>query len=212
MLNNPSSPSFWRSQPRDFCRVRKPRPHWIWVVAAAFGCCPMPGFGQTVFLDFNTVGQYTNNFNPWNDNGGANGGNYSFMEGISAGVNGSGGVSVFQSSDTTAVYNQGSWDFSTSGSALTISVMVKANGQISGNKTQLGILNSDANGLNANAGVTFETFRVIPTASGIWSLREQYRTAGANTETTLNHLNIIAGRWYKFVVSLTNTAGASGAY
>jgi hypothetical protein len=172
----------------------------------------MPGFGQTAFFDFNTVGQYTNNFNPWNDNGGANGGNYSFMEGVSAGVNGSGGVSVFQSSDTTAVYNQGSWDFSTSGSALTISVMVKANGQISGNKTQIGILNSDATGLNANAGVTFETFRVIPTASGIWSLREQYRTGGANTETTLNNVNIVAGRWYKFVVSLTNTAGASGAY
>src|SRR5437016_14375749 len=35
---------------------------------------------QTVFLDFNTVGQYTNNFNPWNDNGGLNGGNYSRSE------------------------------------------------------------------------------------------------------------------------------------
>src|SRR3954471_13917719 len=33
--------------------------------------------GQTAFLDFNSVGQYTNNFNPWNENGASvNGGNY----------------------------------------------------------------------------------------------------------------------------------------
>ena len=213
MLENPGPSFFWQSQPpRSACCGRKPWRHWIWVLAAALGCGPLAGFGQTVFLDFNTVGEYTSNFNPWNDNGGANGGNYSFMESTSAGVNGGGGVSVFQSSDTTATYNQGSWDFSTSGAAITISVMVKANGQISGNKAQLGILNSDTNGLNGNAGVTFETFRVIPTAAGIWSLREQYRTAGANVETVINNVNVVAGRWYKFAVSLTNTSGASGSY
>jgi len=181
------------------------------VLATALACCPA-AFGQTVFLDFNTVGQYTSNFNPWNDTAGANGGNYSFQESTSAGVNGSGGVSVFQSSDTTATYNQGSWDFSTSGAAITISTMVKANAQISGNKAQLGILNSDTNGLNGNAGVAFETFRVIPTATGVWSLREQYRTAGVNTETPINNVNVVAGNWYKFVVTLTNVSGVSGGY
>src|SRR5712671_2547795 len=77
-------------------------------------CVPLAsGFGQTVFLDFNTVGQYTNNFNPWNDSGGVNGSNYSFMEDSTAGVEGGRGISVFQNTDTTAAYKSGSWDFST---------------------------------------------------------------------------------------------------
>src|SRR6516164_10285034 len=92
-----------------------PKSPWIVALAAAVGCCPVGAFAQTAFLNFNTVGQYTNNFNPWNDNGGGNGGNYCFMQSTTAGVNGGGGVSVFQSIDTTAVYNQGSWDFSSSG-------------------------------------------------------------------------------------------------
>src|SRR5277367_1886580 len=50
------------------------------------------GLAQTAFLDFNTVGQYTNNFNPWYDNGGGNGGNYSYEENTTNGVGGSGGV------------------------------------------------------------------------------------------------------------------------
>src|SRR4051794_18834576 len=80
-------------------------------------------FGQTVFLDFNTVGQYTNNFNPWNDTGGLNGGNYSYAENTAGGVGGSGGVAVFQSSDMTATYKSGSWDFSTNGSTIILSTM-----------------------------------------------------------------------------------------
>src|SRR5260221_4597663 len=71
------------------------------------------GLAQTAFLDFNTPGQYTSNFNPWQDNGGANGGNYSFQEGAAAGVSGSGGVSGFPNNDTTPTDNQRSWEFST---------------------------------------------------------------------------------------------------
>src|SRR5580658_5384417 len=59
---------------------------------------------QTAFLDFNSVGEYTNNFNPWNDVEGVNAGAYAFQENLSDGVGGSGGVSVFQSTDTTATY------------------------------------------------------------------------------------------------------------
>jgi hypothetical protein len=174
--------------------------------------CPSAVFGQIVFLDFNTAGQYVNNFNPWNDNGGVNGGNYSFTESTSAGVNGSGGVSVFQSTDTTAAYKQGSWNFSTSGAALTISTMVKANGQVSGNKVQLGLLNSDTNGLNNNAGVAFESFRFVPQTATSLTLREQYLSGGALTETNLGSINTTVGNWYKFVVTVTNVSGPSGAY
>ena len=120
---------------------------------------------QTVFLDFNTPGQYTGNFNPWNDANGADGGNYAFMESSTAGVAGSGGVSVFQSTDTTATFIGGSWDFSTNGAVLTLSVMVKANGQTSANKVQLGFLNVYNNGLNNNSGVAFERFRTIPSSA-----------------------------------------------
>src|ERR1043166_5389946 len=122
------------------------------------------GFSQTAFLDFNAPGQYTSNFNPWNDVGGANAGNYCFAEGASAGVNASGGVTVFQNTDTTATYNGGSWNFSTNGAVVVVSALIKANGLTSANKVQLGILNTSANGFYNNANVAFESFRFVPTS------------------------------------------------
>ncbi len=181
----------------------------LWLLAW-LGGCGAPAWGQTAFLDFNTVGQYTNNFNPWNDSTGANGGNYCFMESLYAGVGGSGGVSVFQSTDTTAAYKSGSWDFSTNGATLLLSTFIKANGQTSGNKVQFGILNVNNNGLNANAGVAFESFRFIPSAT-TWSLREQYRTTNTLFETTLGNVSYTVGHWYKFFIALTNTS-PSGTY
>src|SRR5436305_1670337 len=68
---------------------------------------------QTAFFDFNTAGQYLNKFTPWNDDGGVDGGSYSFAESINAGAGGSGGVSEFQSADTTATCGSASWNFST---------------------------------------------------------------------------------------------------
>ena len=180
-------------------------------LAAAVGVWALPAPAQTVFLDFNTPGQYTGNFSPWNDNGGVNGGAYSFMESPTGGVGGSGEVSVFQSNDTTAAYNGGSWDFSTNGAAVILSVLLKANGQTSGNKVQFGLLNSDANGLNNNPGLAFESYRFVPTTANTWSLREQYRTANTNaSETTFGTVTVAAGRWYKFVIGLTNTSGSNG--
>ncbi len=163
---------------------------------------------QTAFVDFNTVGQYTNNFNPWNDNGaGADAGNYAFTEGTNVGVNGSGGVNVFQSTDTTASYKSNSWNFATNGATVSVSVMLQANGQSSANKVQIGFLNSATNGFNSNTGVAFESFRFVPTSTTVWSLREQYRTGNTNLETTLGNINVTSGHWYKFVVGLTNTGG-----
>src|ERR1017187_5992471 len=75
--------------------------------ALAFGLmswvvfCARAGLGQTAFFDFNTPGQYTSNFNPWQDNAGVNGGNYSFEESTTGGVGGGGDVSGFRSVDTT---------------------------------------------------------------------------------------------------------------
>ncbi|HEX4645106.1 MAG TPA: fibronectin type III domain-containing protein, partial [Verrucomicrobiae bacterium] len=182
-------------------------------LVAALCAWTVPSPAQTVFLDFNTVGQYTNNFNPWNAaNNGANGLNYSFMESPTAGVGG-GGVSVFQNTDTTAIYKSGSWDFSTNGSTITASLMVKANGQSSGSKIQFGIINTNNNGLNDNTNVAFETFRFIPSSATVWPLFEQFRSAGTIVQSaSLGSVNVTVGHWYKFVVALTNTAGAAGNY
>jgi uncharacterized repeat protein (TIGR03806 family) len=170
-------------------------------------------FGQTLFLDFNTPGQYTGNFNPWNDSSGNNAGNYAFAESTSAGVNGSGGVNVFQNNDTTATYKGPAWNFSTNGATMILSVLIKANGQTSGNRTQLGFVNTNVNGLNNNTNIAFESFRFSPVTSTSWSVREQFKSAsGGLTETILGTNQIIVGHWYKFVVGLTNNGGAAGNY
>jgi PKD repeat protein len=168
---------------------------------------------QTAFLDFNTVGQYTNSFNTWNDSNGINGGNYSFEENPTVGVGGSGGVSVFQNTDTTATYTNISWDFSASGATVTVSLLIQANGQVSVNKVQLGILNTNDNGLNNNGGVAFESFRFIPATGTSWTLYEQHRSGGTlPPQTTLGTVSTIVGEWYKFVVTLTNVGGAAGNF
>src|ERR1035438_8632411 len=184
-------------------------PHWF----ALLLVLGLPSHAQTVFFDFNTPGKYTGNFNQWNDNGnGGDAGNYAFAEGTVGGVSNSGCVTVFQSSDTTATYKNGSWNFSTNGATIFLSTLIQADGQSNGDKVQFGVLNSHTNGFNSNSGVSFESFRFIPSGATVWSLREQYRTGNSNTETTLGSINVISGHWYKFAVSLTNTSGATGNY
>ena len=167
---------------------------------------------QTAFLDFNTPGQYTGNFNPWNDNGsGNNGGNYSYEESANDGVGGSGGVSVFQSTDMTATYKTSSWNLSTNGATIMVSVLVYTDGQGSGDKVQLGVINSADDGLNSNAGINFESFRFIPISGTSWPIYEQYAVSGAVTSSSeLGIVAVTTGHWYKFVVGMTNTSGASG--
>jgi hypothetical protein len=168
---------------------------------------------QTAFVDFNTVGEYTNNFNPWNDAGGVNGGNYSFEESTNDGVGGSGGVAVYQNTDMTATYKSASWNLATNGATVIVSLLIYTDGQ-TGNKVQLGVANSTANGLNANAGVDFESFRFIPNGTTTWPLFEQScvngATAAGNGGAAYGTVTVEVGHWYKFVVAMTNTSGASG--
>jgi uncharacterized repeat protein (TIGR03806 family) len=170
------------------------------------------GFSQTVLLNFNTTGQYTNNFNPWNDNGsGTNAGNYSFQENTTAGAGGTGGVTNFQSADTTATYKSSSYNFATNGSVIVVSTLLHAGGGNINDKVQLGVINSTTNGLNGNPGVAFESFRFVPASATVWNTYEQYRSGNVTTTSTaLGSVTVIAGHWYNFVVSLTNTSGASG--
>ena len=124
-------------------------------------------------------------------------------------------MSVFPStSDTTATYKAGSWNFATNGSTLILSTLIYASGGNNGDKIQLGVINSTTNGLNANAGVAFESFRFLPSSATVWAAYEQYRSA----DSTVDHRQqssemstVVAGHWYKFVVAMTKpTSGASG--
>jgi uncharacterized repeat protein (TIGR03806 family) len=170
-------------------------------------------FGQAIFLDFNSTGQYTNNFNPWNDNGGSNAGNYSFAENLAAGIGGGGGVSILNNNDMTAVYKGRSWNFAVNGATVIASVLVHADGQSSGDKIQLGIMNTNNNGLNSNAGVAFGSYRFIPSSATTWQLFEQTRSAEAVISSpAFGTVTVISNRWYKYVVAFTNTSGASGNY
>ena len=181
------------------------------LLSAVFCLNTATGQAQTAFLDFNLVGEYTNNFNPWNDTGGVNAGAYAFEENTSDGVGGSGGVEVDQSTDTTATYKSGSWNLATNGSTIIVSTLIYAAGGNDADKIQLGVLNVNDNGLNSNAGVAFESFRFIPASTTSWSLYEQYRSEGVTTTgAALGNVTVIAGHWYKFVVGLTNVSGASG--
>ena len=179
-----------------------------------FGCASIlltAGAGaQTALVDFNVPGEYTNHFFPWNDNGGVNGTDFAFEENTTNGVGGSGGVAVFQSSDTTATYKSGSWNLSTNGATILVSVLVYTDGQSSGDKVQLGVINSTTNGLNSNPGVAFETFRFIPNNATSWGLYEQYRINNATTTSAeLATVSVTTNHWYKFVVGITNTSGGT---
>jgi hypothetical protein len=225
---NPSYYDCWRSvhlsvaRPLEFINhyiAMKTLPRYLRRGAlAAFCSCltfffALPSRAQTLFLNFNTPGQYAGNFNQWNDNGaGADGGNYSFQESVSGGVGNSGYVSVFRSFDMTATYENGSWDFSTNGATILLSVEIQADGQSSGDKVQFGIMDSHTNGFNNNPGVSFESYRFIPSSATVWSLREQYRNSNALTETILGNVSVTVGHWYKFMIGLTNTSGATGQY
>jgi hypothetical protein len=167
---------------------------------------------QTAFFNFDAPGGLVAGFALWNDVGGSNGGNPDFAESTTAGVGGGGGVSVFQSTDTTAVCSAQSWNLSTNGASLSASVMVLANGQSSGNKVQLGVLNTNLGGLNSDPGIAFESFRFIPASDTVWTLREQIRTGNATTETLLGNVNVAPGRWYKFSVTVTNAGGGFVAW
>ena len=147
------------------------------LLAAIFPLGLSTGLAQTVFLDFNSVGQYTNHFNPWNDVGGVNAGNYDFQENATNGVGGSGGISIFQGTDTTATYRSGSWNLATNGATIVVSTLVYASGGNNGDNIQLGVINSTTNGLNANAGVAFESYRFVPATTTTWFTYEQYRAA-----------------------------------
>src|SRR5581483_9553134 len=99
----------------------------------------------------------------------------------------------------------------TNGATIVVSTFIYANGGNNGDKVQLGVVNSSANGLNSNTGIEFESFRFIPASATTWTFYEQYRSGNVTTTSgSLGTVSVVAGHWYKLVVGVTNTSGASG--
>ncbi len=177
------------------------------------GLIVAPGtvIAQTVFLNFDTPGQFTGNFSEWEDVGGVDGNSFSFQESTTAGIGGGGAIALTQSLDSTATYNGAGWNISGSNAAIIESMMVFTDGLTSGDKIQFGVANSTTNGLNNNAGVSFESFRFIPNSATSWSLYEQFRTNNnIVTGGSLGSVTVSTGHWYKFVIGITNTSPATG--
>jgi tetratricopeptide (TPR) repeat protein len=110
--------------------------------------------------------------------------------------------------DLTATYQ--SWDLSTNGATAVMSALIYADGQSTWDNVHVGVINSTANALHSNQDVAFESFRFIPNATN-WPVYEEYRTKNTTVDSAaLGTVTVEVGHWYKFVVAVTNTSGASG--
>jgi Glycosyl hydrolases family 39 len=159
---------------------------------------------QSLLLDFNTPGQYTDNFN--NPNSG------NPCTETNAGGVGNSGALLVTGGDGNATYNASSWNFATNGATISASLMVliqQAAG--TGNKIQLGVVNSVNSGFadtSTGNGWIFGSFRLLPQSTSTPTYQLAYQTAtngstsGANVGSVIT---LIAGHWYQFNVFLTNT-------
>jgi len=103
-----------------------------------------------------------------------------------------------------------SWNLSTNGATAVVSALLYADGQSALGNVHLGVINSLANGLHSNQPVAFECFRLAPRAIS-WPIYEEYRINNTTVNSpALGTVKVEVYHWYKFVVAVTNTSGASG--
>jgi hypothetical protein len=114
--------------------------------------------------------------------------------------------------DGNATYNNGSWDFSTNTAWINVSLMVKiqqATG--TGNKIQLGLLNSATagfSGAGTGDGWNFGSFRLLPQSTTAPTYQFAYQTATNGTTSSANIgplITLTVGHWYQFNTCFTNT-------
>ncbi len=159
---------------------------------------------QNLLLDFNTPGQYTGNFN--------NPTTASPCTETNAGGVGNSGALLVTGGDGNAIYNSGTWNFSSNGAAISVSLMAliqQATG--TGNKFQLGILNSDTAGFADAAtgdGWIFGSYRLLPQSTTAPTYQLQCQTATNGTTSSVNVgpvITLTIGHWYQFNTYFTNT-------
>ncbi len=194
-----------------------------WGCLAVLGASLVMVQAQSFTVSFDTLGDLANNFNIYQNTtppvtNAATGSPYS--QSLTGGVGGSGGVSIAAPAtgitpDSTAIYKNTSFDFSTAGDTLNISAYVNVIAPTeAGNRLlHLGFVNSSTSGLNGNAGLAFMGFRLNPTAVGstVFAPQWQTKTASGSTVNTSGggNLTLAVGDWYEVSVTFANLGGGS---
>jgi hypothetical protein len=197
------------------------RVHWGCLVV--LGASLVTTQAQSFTVNFDTTGDLANNFNIYQNTSppvtnAATGSPYS--QSLAGGVGGSGFVSIAApgtgiTPDSTAIYKNTSFDFSTAGDALSISAYVNiiAPTETGNRLLHLGFANSSTSGLNGNAGLSFMGFRLNPTAVGstVFAPQWQTKTASGSTVNTSGggNLTLTAGDWYEVSVTFANLGGGN---
>jgi len=115
--------------------------------------------------------------------------------------------------DSTAIYKNQSFDFSTTGATLKISefVNVVANTGTGNRLLQLGFVNENTSGLNGNAGLAFMSLRLSTAAASgnIYTPAFQDKTAaaGVNNFTFTSNVTLTPGDWYELSGQFVNLGG-----
>jgi hypothetical protein len=175
-----------------------------------------------VFVNFNTSGDLLNNFNIYQNSSPtrvvtADAATSPYSQATTGGVGGGGRVNITTGTgitpDSTAIYRNMSFNFASSGEALTVSSFVRIQAPTeSGNRLlHLGFANENTSGLNGNAGLAFMGFRLNPTAVGSTVLAPQWqtKTAAGGTVNTSGGANVVltAGDWYQMSLTFLNQGG-----
>ncbi len=187
------------------------------------GASSIMGQAQTISLNFDTAGDLANNFNIYQNStppstNAPTGSPYS--QGLTGGVGGSGRVNIAAPAtgitpDSTAIYKNASFDFSTVGATLNVSAYVNVIAPTeTGNRLlHLGFANDSTSGMNGNAGLAFMGFRLNPTAIGstVFAPQWQTKTASGSTVNTSGgaNLTLTAGDWYEVSVTFANNGSGS---
>jgi hypothetical protein len=175
------------------------------------------------FDDFNTPGTFLNDYNIYQNTTpptlSTTGSPYT--QSATTGVGGTGGIDVITGGtagitpDSTAINKGNVFDFSTSGSSLTISAMMKVIPPLETNNRELhlGFSTDATSGMNGNTGLSFMSLRFNPTAVGSTTFTPQWQTktaAGAvvNTSVTPN-ITFVANDWYLMSLTFVNNGGGA---
>ena len=191
-------------------------------------CCLLAAAGliaksnASFFDDFNTPGSFQLNYNVYQNTSPSTvsftGSPYT--QSANTGVGGSGGIDVAVpvagiTADSTAINKTQSFDFSQSGTALTISAFMKAIAPTeTGNRMlQLGFVNDATSGMNGNAGLSFTSLRFNPTATTSMTFTPQWQTktaAGSVVNTAVSpNITFVQNDWYLMSLTFVNNGGGA---
>jgi hypothetical protein len=174
-------------------------------------------------VDFNTTGQLANNFNIYQNTtppvtNAATGSPY--LQSPIGGIGNGGAVAVLApatgiTADSTAIFKNQSFDFSTTGATLTISqyINVVANTGGGNRLLQLGFVNENTSGMNGNAGLSFMSLRLttVGTSGNVYTPAFQDKMAASGVvNTTLSpNVTLTPGDWYQLSGQFVNLGGGN---